>query len=78
MAILWATCFSVIMIIIVLFPTAEMNETARRYHKENRVLGKDTKRFNFVYVTLSTDRVLKMLAVLFTPVYVAAVRTAVN
>lgn len=78
MTILWATCFSIIMIIIVLFPTAEMNESARRHHKENRVLGKDTERFSFVYGALSTDRVLKMLAVLFTPVYVAAVRATIS
>lgn len=78
MTIMWASCFSMIMIIIVLFPTGKMNEAARLHHKEHRVLGKDTERFSFVYGALSTERVLKMLAVLFTPVYVAAVRTAIS
>lgn len=78
MTILWAACFSIIMIIIVLFPIGEMNEAARKHHQEYRVLGKDTDRFKFVYGTLSTDRILKMLAILFAPMYVAIIRAAIT
>lgn len=77
MSVLWATCFSAIMIIIVLFPTGSMNEVARISHKKNRVLGKDTERFKFVYGALSSDRILKVLAILLTPVYIAAIRAVV-
>jgi hypothetical protein len=78
MSILWATCYSAIMIVIVLFPTGNMNEVARNAHKRNRVLGKDTERFKFVYGALSTERVLKMLAILIAPVYVASIRAAIS
>jgi len=78
LSILWAACFSAIMIVIVLYPTRSMNEKARLTHKKSRVMGDDLDRFKFVYGALSTERILKMLAILFTPIYVAAVRAAIT
>lgn len=76
MSVLWAACFSVIMIIIVLFPTIKMNELARAAHRKQRVLGKDTERFQFIYTALSTERVVRMIMVLAAPIYIAAFRVA--
>ncbi|WP_193189066.1 hypothetical protein [Nisaea sediminum] len=75
---LWSVCFSIIMVIIVLFPTGHMNAAARKRKKESRVLGKDMDRFDFIHSALSTDRVVKMIVVLFSPVYVAAIRVAIG
>ena len=75
MSILWGVCFSVITIVIVLFPIGRMNEVTRVAHKRSRVFGKDTGRFSFIYTTISVDRVLKIVAILIAPMYIASLRS---
>lgn len=78
MSILWGACFSIIMIIIVLYPLKKMNESAQNSQREHRVLGKDITRFKFIYGVLSTDRIIRIIFVLFSPVYISAMNAIIN